>query len=473
MTIDEDIIEEFQMMRNLFSIANIDVELRGNDYVYCMYTSGSTGTPKAVKITHDNLYSSNIARQLYYGNKGLRSFALYSYSFDSSVNLFFDTLLSGGNLYLYDTPKLDLFQVWTELNLNKSEILTIPPSLYDLLMEQGSCPYMKKVIVAGEECLSAVVRKHFEINPSVELYNEYGPTECTVWSLVKQITEVNEFRRRVPIGLPIPFASVQILDKHKRKVPLGAFGELYISGPGVAPDYKGNFVQAEESNLGLKDYYKSGDLVRLNSDLQIEYISRVDNQLKIRGYRVETGEIENTIKRVSGVSSVYVTYFKDADEQNVIVAYFTGDISSASLAIHLRQKMQDYLVPSFIKKMNFIPLTLNGKVDESQLPKNFSELIEKGSELVQENTFDSDIRDLWCEALRVDRDLIFYDSDFFGIGGNSLKAIKLMHLILKKFGFQMHLNTLFTHSQLRDFIHAIELLRKSKEDTNGGIYLEI
>ena len=471
--VDEDVIEEFQLMRNLFSTSYFDVQIKNSDFVYCMYTSGSTGTPKSVKITHHNLYSSNIARQLYYGNQGLRSFALYSYSFDSSVNLFFDTLLTGGNLYLYDTPKLDLFQVWTELNINKSEILTIPPSLYDLLMEYGSCPYLKKVIVAGEECLSSVVRKHFEINSFVELYNEYGPTECTVWSLVNHITENNEKRRRVPIGLPIPFASIQILNENKRKVPPGAFGELYISGPGVAPDYTGNFVQEDDELFGLKDYYKTGDLVRLNSDFQIEYISRVDNQIKIRGFRVEAGEVENSIKSVHGVSSVYVTHFKDADQQNLLVAYFTGDISSSELIILLRQKMQDYMVPSFIKKIDFIPLTLNGKVDEVHLPKDFSELIEKGSEAIQENTFDSEIRDMWSEATGLDRDLIFYDSDFFGLGGNSLKAIKLINILGKKFGFQIHLNILFTHTQFRDFVQAFELLRKSKEDIAGGFYLEI
>jgi non-ribosomal peptide synthetase component F len=250
--VDEEIIEEFMLMRNLFSSDCINTKISGGDFVYCMYTSGSTGIPKSVKISHDNLYSSNIARQLYYGNKGLRSFALYSYSFDSSVNLFFDTLLTGGNLYLYDTPKLDLQQVWDEMNRNKSEILTVPPSLYDLLMDHGSSAHLKKVIVAGEECLSTVVRKHFKVNPEVELFNEYGPTECTVWSLVKKVTRADGNKRRVPIGLPIPFASVLILDKNKRVKPPGAFGELFISGPGVAADYKGNFVFNEKVSLELK-----------------------------------------------------------------------------------------------------------------------------------------------------------------------------------------------------------------------------
>jgi amino acid adenylation domain-containing protein len=471
--VDEEIIEEFMLMRNLFSSDCINTKISGGDFVYCMYTSGSTGIPKSVKISHDNLYSSNIARQLYYGNKGLRSFALYSYSFDSSVNLFFDTLLTGGNLYLYDTPKLDLQQVWDEMNRNKSEILTVPPSLYDLLMDHGSSAHLKKVIVAGEECLSTVVRKHFKVNPEVELFNEYGPTECTVWSLVKKVTRADGNKRRVPIGLPIPFASVLILDKNKRVTPPGAFGELFISGPGVAADYKGNFVFNEKVSLELKEYYKTGDLVRLNSESQIEYISRIDNQLKIRGYRVEAGEIENAFKGVQGVLSVYVTHIKDSDNQTVIVAYYTGLIAVSDLKIELMQRLQDYMIPTFIKKLDTIPLTLNGKVDESSLPKNFSDLIERGSYVIPENSLAYELCKIWSEAMGVDSSLIYYDSDFFSLGGNSLKAIKLTHLISRKFGIQIHLNTLFTQSQFKDFLQALELLRKSNSETNGDFYLEI
>jgi amino acid adenylation domain-containing protein len=473
LVIDEDLIEEFLLMRNLFSSERIHTKIEGSDFVYCMYTSGSTGTPKAVKISHDNLYSSNLARQQYYGNKGLRSFALYSYSFDSSINLFFDTILTGGNLYLYDTPKLDLYQVFSEMNLNRTELLTIPPSLYDLLLDHGNFVYLKKVIVAGEECLSTLVSKHFKMNPDVELYNEYGPTECTVWSLVYKISKGDEDRKRIPIGLPIPYTNILILNKNNRIAPVGSFGELFISGPGVSEHYRGNFIDTDLHIPDLKNYYKTGDLVRINSNFLVEYISRVDKQLKIRGYRVETGEIENAIKGIEGVSMAYVTHIKDASNQTILISYYTGSIELSALKIKLQKKLQEYMIPAFIKKLDHIPINLNGKVDEGKLPKNFSDLIEKGSADIAPNSLAFELSELWSEALGIDRGLIYLDSDFFNLGGNSLKAIKLIHLIVNKYNFQMQLNTLFSHSQFEDFFQSFEMIFKSKTDTKGEYYFEI
>jgi amino acid adenylation domain-containing protein/non-ribosomal peptide synthase protein (TIGR01720 family) len=471
--VDDEIVDSFSLIRSLYSSANIEVKISGSDFVYCMYTSGSTGIPKGVKISHDNLYSSNLARQKYYNHQGLNSFALYSYSFDSSVNLFFDTILTGGNLYLYDTPKLDLYHVWNEMNNNKSEILTIPPSLYDLLMEHGNFIHLKKVIVAGEECLSSVVKKHFSINSNVELFNEYGPTECTVWSLVYKINKNDETRKRIPIGLPILYSNVLILDKDYRKIPIGSIGELFISGPGVANDYKGNFNNTNMEFIDHGEFYKTGDLVVVNSDMQIEYISRSDNQLKVRGYRVETGEIENSMKGIEGVSSAFVTSIKDSHSQTIIVAYFTGEIEISLLKLQLQQKMQDYMIPSFFKKLDSIPITLNGKVDESNLPKDITDFIEKGDISIIENTFAYEICEIWSESMGIERDLIYYDSDFFGIGGNSLKAIKVIHLIVKKYNIQIQLNTLFTHSKFNDFVNACELIRNSNFDSSNHFYLEL
>jgi amino acid adenylation domain-containing protein len=471
--VDDEIVDSFSLTRSLYSSTNIEVKISGSDFVYCMYTSGSTGIPKGVKISHDNLYSSNLARQKYYNHQGLNSFALYSYSFDSSVNLFFDTILTGGNLYLYDTPKLDLYQVWNEMNTNKSEILTIPPSLYDLLLEHGTFTHLKKVIVAGEECLSTVVKKHFSINPNVELFNEYGPTECTVWSLVYKINKNDETRKRIPIGLPILYSNVLILDKDYRKIPIGSIGELFISGPGVANDYKGNFNNTNIEFIDNGEFYKTGDLVVVNSDMQIEYISRSDNQLKVRGYRVETGEIENSMKGIEGVSSAFVTSIKDSQSQTIIVAYFTGKIEISLLKLQLQQKMQDYMIPTFFKKLDSIPITLNGKVDESKLPKEITDFIEKGDISIMENTFAFEICEIWSEAMGIERNLIYYDSDFFGIGGNSLKAIKVIHLIVKKYNIQIQLNTLFTHSKFNDFVNACELIRNSNFDSSNHFYLEL
>ena len=211
----------------------------------------------------------------------------------------------------------------------------------------------------------------------------------------------------------------------------------------------------------------------VNSDMQIEYISRSDNQLKVRGYRVETGEIENSMKGIEGVSSAFVTSIKDSHSQTIIVAYFTGEIEISLLKLQLQQKMQDYMIPSFFKKLDSIPITLNGKVDESNLPKDITDFIEKGDISIIENTFAYEICEIWSEAMGIERDLIYYDSDFFGIGGNSLKAIKVIHLIVKKYNIQIQLNTLFTHSKFNDFVNACELIRNSNFDSSNHFYLEL
>jgi hypothetical protein len=188
---------------------------------------------------------------------------------------------------------------------------------------------------------------------------------------------------------------------------------------------------------------------------------------------VETGEIENSIKGIEGVTMVHVTHTKDASNQTIIIAYYTGSIEASNLKTKLQQKMQDYMIPAFMKKLDTIPINLNGKVDEASLPKNFSDLIEKGSLDIAQDTLAYELSELWADAMGIDRSLIYLDSDFFSLGGNSLKAIKLNHLIVNKYNFKMQLNTLFSHSQFKDFFQAFELMYKSNADAQSGYYLEI
>lgn len=295
---------------------NLPTLIAGDDLAYVIYTSGSTGQPKGVCVTHKNLIASTMARFDFYPTQPQSFLLMSSFSFDSSVAGIFWTVLAGGKLVLIERR--------TEQDLNSmSEIfvgeeithMLLLPTLYKALIKnlpKQVFDTFNTVIVAGEACTKDLCTEHYKFIPEVELYNEYGPTEATVWATVYK-TSAAETHVNVPIGKPVPGCQVYILDEHQNRVPVGVPGELFIGGRGVTRRYlnspeltKQKFVQ----NIFNPEYsdklYRTGDLCRFRSDGMIEFFGRKDNQVKLRGYRVELVEIQEAIRQSFRIRDVVV-----------------------------------------------------------------------------------------------------------------------------------------------------------------------
>ena len=306
-------IEEISLIVSNEEIV-LDEEIRNWDLAYLIYTSGSTGNPKGVAVTHENLLSSTLARFDYYPNNPRSFLLLTSFSFDSSVAGIFWTLASGGKLVL---TKRRIEQELEKLgDIFESESISdtlLLPSLYSTLLESMSIKKLEsleRVIVAGEACQNSLCTKHFSKLPETSFYNEYGPTEATVWVTAHKITP-NNLESSVPIGRPIQNAHVFILDQNKNQVPIGVWGELYAGGKGISNGYYNNpeltdqvFIQNPFDPSDT--LYKTGDMCRFRQNGTIEFKGRVDNQVKIRGYRIELDEIQEKIRNTTTVKDVVV-----------------------------------------------------------------------------------------------------------------------------------------------------------------------
>lgn len=288
-----------------------EITIEADRLAYMIYTSGSTGKPKGVRISHRNLAHSTVVRFSTYPHPVERFLLLSSFAFDSSLVGIFWTLAAGGTLVLpphqgeRDIPHIaDLIQ-----DHQITHLLALP-SLYQILLEYADPIQLRSlntVMVAGEACSLAVVRQHYASIPSAKLYNEYGPTEGTVWSTVWEIPQDAE---RILIGRPIPNVQVYILNPHQQPAPIGVVGELYIGGAGIAMGYHNRpDLTAErfiDNPFGAGRLYRTGDLVRFVEDGQIEFLGRVDYQVKISGYRIELGEIEQALTAHEAVREAVV-----------------------------------------------------------------------------------------------------------------------------------------------------------------------
>ncbi|HKN84017.1 MAG TPA: amino acid adenylation domain-containing protein, partial [Pyrinomonadaceae bacterium] len=279
------------------------INVLADNPAYVIYTSGSTGKPKGVLVSHRNLVHSTFARFCYY-QEPLHSFLLLSpFAFDSSVAGLFWTLWRGGMLVI---PEEDAHQDAAHLaelieRHSVSHLLGLP-ALYELILQQarpGQLSSLRTVIVAGEPCPPELVQHHAETLPHAALFNEYGPTEATVWSSVHRIRPSAPFCGSVPIGRPVANTQIYVLDSQLEPAPIGVTGEIYIGGDGVARGYLNHpdltaerFVPNPFSAKPGARFYQTGDLARFLADGNIEYIGRNDSQVKIRGYRIELSEIE-------------------------------------------------------------------------------------------------------------------------------------------------------------------------------------
>ena len=284
---------------------------------YVIHTSGSTGDPKGVVISRRNLRYSTEARALFYGTAPQRFLLVPSFSFDSSVAVIFWTLTQGGALVLADADdQRDPGRLRRLIREHAVTDLLCIPALYREILRQEvvELQSLQRVIVAGEACTPELVALHFERLPRTSLFNEYGPTEATVWATVHSCTAEDGARGSiVPIGRPVPNASAFVFDSNQQPLPVGIAGELWLGGEGIARGYYGRddltqerFVERTLPLVGPSRLNRTGDLARWRSSGLLEFLGRNDEQIKLRGYRIEPGEIESALEAHPGIQRAVV-----------------------------------------------------------------------------------------------------------------------------------------------------------------------
>ncbi|MHB8461147.1 MAG: amino acid adenylation domain-containing protein, partial [Vulcanimicrobiaceae bacterium] len=428
-------------------------DLAPNHLAYIIYTSGSTGEPKGVMIEHRSAVASTYARLKTYGSY-TRFLLLSSIAFDSSVAGIFGTLCSGGLLSIPQqadvTDPHALRAMVSQLRI--TSILCVP-SLLQLLLEEPFEGQIEQIIVAGEVCLPRLVERATEAFPHAIFYNEYGPTEATVWASVHHCSSPTI---NIPIGRPIPNVRIYLLDERLAPVHIGAVGEIYIGGATVARGY----LNREELTLHRfiaspfvegDRLYRTGDLALFKADGTIEFVGRSDFQVKIRGFRVELGEIEAKLSLHTGVRDVIVVFRDESQEEKRLIAYYTLEaannvVTAQSLRTHLSATLPDHMIPSAYVQLDTLPLTSNGKVDRECLPEPSGEAVVQ--QLYEEPSGEVEviIAGVYCDLLRLER--VGRHDDFFELGGHSLLAVRAIARLRERLGVEITIADFFANSRL-------------------------
>ncbi|MGJ4952837.1 amino acid adenylation domain-containing protein [Bradyrhizobium sp. HKCCYLS20291] len=435
---------------------NLRPELPSGDRLaYIIYTSGSTGTPKGVVVSQSNLAASTAARLAVYDDLQPRFALLSSFAFDSSVAGIFGTLYAGGTLVLpppgAERDPIELKAVLRSQRVTQSLML---PALYLALLDAadgGELDTLRTVIVAGEDCPPRLVERHRQALPHATLANEYGPSEATVWCTVKLWPAAADDDKDVSIGTPIPGVRVWIADAHGYPAPLGAAGELCVGGAGVAIGYSGrpgrtaeSFVPDAQADAAGARCYRSGDRARVMASGEIGLRGRIDRQIKVRGFRVEPGEVEARILQSEWVREVAVTTARDARERLQLIAHVVPmpghDPSQSSLRVWLAERLPAHLVPAKFVWHDQLPRAAGGKVDLARLETSSG--LPRSDELAApRNRLELELVRVWEDVLG--RDAIGIDDDFFELGGHSLLAIELIAEIRRRLGRDVPLAALF------------------------------
>jgi amino acid adenylation domain-containing protein len=452
-------------------------EATSDNLAYMIYTSGSTGKPKGVLITHRNLVHSTSARVSYYAGPVENFLLIPSFVFDSSVAGIFWTLCQGGTLVLAQPgAERDASQMAALIETRRISHLLCLPSLYALLLAQakpGQLVSLKTVIVAGEACELGIAERHQELLPQTSLFNEYGPTEGTVWSTVYPYTNAEHKSRQFPIGAPISNCQIYVLDAYMQPVPIGVPGEIFIGGAGLARGYLNRpeltaekFIPDPFSDEPGARLYKTGDLARYLPDGNIEFLGRVDHQVKIRGFRIELGEIEAVLSQHPTVREAVVVSREDLPGEKRLVAYVVPPQepapSTSELRGFLQQKLPDYMIPSVFVFLESLPLTPNGKVDRERLPVPNPIGHDNGRMfLAPRDNVEYRLAKIWEDILGVRP--VGVNDNFFELGGHSLLAVRLLARVEKEFNRSVPLAALFagpTIDKLADLVrHGGEALK--------------
>lgn len=446
------------------------------DPAYVIYTSGSTGKPKGVVIPHQALsnfldaFSSSFTSHF---TEKDRCLSLTNVAFDVCVSEIFTPLTSGASLYLLsDQDRYNTTLIAAFIAKNRISFSYFPPVfLTDILGELKRIKHeihLNKMLVGVEPIKGEILNNYLLFLPELEIINGYGPTETTVSSTFHYYQKETYLNTHVPIGVPILNTRVLILNEHLELVPFGMQGELYISGKGLALHYLNASELTEEKFISspyFKDelMYRSGDIVKWGEDQQLHYIGRKDFQFKIRGYRIEIGEIELCLKQIKGIKNAVVIALENNSEKELCAYYVCQDkkLNPSEIKEQLTSNLPSYMIPAYVIELSDLPISTNGKIDRKNLPKpnqfGDSNAIFVAASSEQEKM----MLEIWQEILAVEK--IGITDSFFEIGGNSLKAAKLISKVYEKTSIQLPFREIFQNNTIQKLAEFISAQKSSNQ----------
>ncbi len=441
-----------------------DQESRSDDLAYVIYTSGTTGTPKGTLIEHRNVVQLLKHRNLPFEFNDRDVWTLFhSFCFDFSVWEMYGALLNGGTLVV--VPR-DVAQNPTDfLALIRSQGVTVlnqtPTYFYQLQQQEISSPEaalnVRYIIFGGEALNPKALRPWLDRYPATALINMYGITETTVHVTYKHITRAEVDEGVSNIGRPLSTLNVLILDDAMRVRPFGVPGEMYVAGHGVARGYlnrpeltASKFVDhphAEGERL-----YRTGDLARWLPEGDIEYLGRIDDQVKVRGYRIELSEIEAALLNQNSVMDAAVLV-REVDGDATLCAYlvWAGESTGTGvLRAALHQRLPHYMVPTYFIAVDELPLTANGKLDRKQLLDMPLQAAVQTAYEAPEGEWETAMASIWAEVLGHERVGVL--DNYFDLGGDSIKAIRLISLIGKNLSLELSVRHLYQFPNIRALV---------------------
>ncbi|CAO3572922.1 unnamed protein product [Mortierella alpina] len=455
-------------------------DLSSQNLAYVIYTSGTTGKPKGVMVEHQGVVNLVVSQQpLLNISTSSRFTQFLSISFDPSVWETFATLSFGGVLHvLQEDVRRDFRQLWAYLQLNQITHAIFTPAVIQDCEGLPPLESMSTLLIGGEALSGALVRRVGDLVPNAAIINEYGPTEASIaalsWTYVEGGLIGDDI---VPIGHPLSSKRVYILDEFGLPLPLGVAGELYLGGVGVARGYLNRpdlsaekFVMDPFSREPGARMYKTGDMAKYHTDGRVICLGRNDDQIKIRGFRVELGEIEARLVEYPQVSEAAVVPLGKGGNMRLVayvIARDEGEVEqhsdrsqsasstelATSLRTHLLAKLPDYMVPSAFVRLSSFPVTTNGKLDRRALPAPNEDDYAREAYEAPQGEVETALASIWCELLQLKR--VSRNDSFFALGGHSLLAVRLVNRV-STLGATVAISTLFASPSLSAFASRVQ-----------------
>ncbi|WP_298627740.1 non-ribosomal peptide synthetase [uncultured Legionella sp.] len=454
---------------------NPSIAIKAEHLAYVIYTSGSTGTPKGVLIEHGAIVNYSLWFSEQYKQVKRIDFSS-NQAFDMAITLYLVPLVLGITVIMCkDIIKKDPRNYLKYLNSNQIDFIKLTPSYFKVLVNETQnkaikLPHLKKIMLGGENLTKAECSAWLSMYPHHSLYNEYGPTETTVAITAFTVDKNNicSMNDSIPIGALARNTYAYILDKELKPVADGEVGELYVGGACLARGYLNSpeltqqyFIADPFSSDKNARIYKTGDLCQRNVKHQFECLGRIDHQIKIRGFRVEPGEIEKCLSTHPALKAAVVIASTQYNKEQSLIAYYiienaNTELSFSELSDYLKLYLPEYMIPSAFIKMDSFPLNANDKLDRKALPK--PQFSPTQNYVPARTRLEKILANTWAEELGISP--IGIHDDFFELGGHSLSAARIISKINHKFRIELSLYDFYVNTTICDLIPFIKKAKK-------------